>query len=224
MSCELLNGIFPLLIQIALGVVCVFVLFYKRHIEDPKRPIKIWVLDITKQGFSALVAHFISILYSIIFTSSKGNQCAMYLLVFIIDNIIGIVIAYYLIKKINEYAYKNEKNDLISGNYGDEISYKIWCLQSIIWCGVVLLSRIICGIIIWILHIPLLELSDLIYSPFSENPHIFLVLIMIICPLLINLIIMWVQDNILKSYKPYWLIDRELYHSFQETDPIQDTY
>ena len=83
-ECKLLSNGFPLLVQVCLGIICLGVLFYKRYKETPTRPIKIWALDTTKQGISALVGHFISMLYSIIFTSKNGNECSMYLLVFII--------------------------------------------------------------------------------------------------------------------------------------------
>jgi hypothetical protein len=206
MSCKLLDGIFPLLVQIALGMVCLIVLFYKRYNEYPQRPYIIWLLDTIKQGISAIVGHFISMLYSIIFTYNSGNECAMYLLVFIIDNFTGLLFAYYGLKCLNNYAIENKKDDLISGNYGTPVSYKIWGLQTTIWAGIVLISRLMCGLIIYILQDILTPLSSSIYKPFDSVPDLFLVLVMIVCPLIINIFVMWIQDNFLKSNKPYWYI------------------
>jgi len=203
-ECKLLSNGFPLLVQICLGIMCLGVLFYKRYNEMPRRPIKIWLLDTIKQGISSIVGHFISMFYSIIFTSEKGNECAMYLLVFIIDNFLGITIAYYGLKYVNIYAIDNNKVDLITGNYGNPISYKIWGIQAIIWSGIVLIARIICGITIYILQNQLISLSSVIYEPFENDPDMFLVLVMIICPMMINIIVMWIQDNFIKSEEPYW--------------------
>lgn len=203
-SCKLLSNGFPLLVQICLGLICLAVLFYKRYNEMPRRPIKIWILDTIKQAISALVGHFISMFYSIIFTSTEGNECAMYLLVFIIDNFLGITIAYYGLKYVKIYAEDNNKLDLISGNYGNPISYKIWGIQAIIWSGIVLIARILCGLTIYSFQNQLTSLSNTIYQPFNEEPDMFLVLVMIICPMMINILVMWLQDNFIKSDEPYW--------------------
>jgi len=217
-ECKLLSNGFPLLVQVCLGIICLGVLFYKRYKETPTRPIKIWALDTIKQGISALVGHFISMLYSIIFTSKNGNECSMYLLVFIIDNLIGITIAYYGLKYVNKYAIENDKFDLISGNYGNPISYKIWGLQALIWAEIVLIARLICGLTIYILQNPLISLSSVIYIPFESVPDLFLVLVMIICPMIINIFVMWIQDNFLKSDKPYWsLISEDEYRNMNIT-------
>tara|TARA_B100001094_G_C18160625_1_gene789092 strand:- start:1003 stop:1677 length:675 start_codon:yes stop_codon:yes gene_type:complete len=220
-SCKLLGNGFPLLVQICLGLICVSVLFCKRYNEIPKRPIKIWILDTIKQGISALVGHFISMFYSILFTNKNGDECAMYLLVFIIDNCLGILIAYYGLRYVNIYAIHNNRLDLISGNYGNPISYTIWIMQAIIWSGIVLIARILCGLTIYILQNPLVSLSSTIYLPFNNEPDLFLVLVMIICPMIINLFVMWIQDNFLKSDEPYWYdinkddyINRDEYMNF----------
>ena len=43
---------------------------------------------------------------------------------------------------------------------------------------------------------PLVSLSSTIYLPFNNEPDLFLVLVMIICPMIINLFVMWIQDNL----------------------------
>lgn len=213
-ECQLLSNGFPLLVQVCLGLICLGVLFYKRYNEMPRRPIKIWILDTIKQGISSLVGHFISMFYSIIFTSERGNECAMYLLVFIIDNFLGITIAYYGLRYVKIYAQDNNKLDLISGNYGNPVSYKIWGIQAIIWSGIILIARIICGLTIYILQNQLVSLSDFIYQPFCNEPDMFLVMVMIICPMMINIFVMWIQDNFIKSEEPYWYnINQEEYMS-----------
>ena len=56
-SCKLLGSVFSYLIQIFLGLVAISSLLYKRHIERPQRPWKIWGFDVGKQlvgGFFVL--------------------------------------------------------------------------------------------------------------------------------------------------------------------------
>ena len=45
-ECQLLSNGFPLLVQVCLGLICLGVLFYKRYNEMPRRPIKIWILEL----------------------------------------------------------------------------------------------------------------------------------------------------------------------------------
>ena len=80
--------------------------------------------------------------YSILFTNKDGDECAMYLLVFIIDNFLGILIAYFGLRYVNIYAIDNNRLDLI-WQLWYPISYTIWGCKFIIWSGIVLIARIL---------------------------------------------------------------------------------
>lgn len=49
-KCQLLSGTEAYAIQMLLGVSAIGTLFYKRHVERPRRTLQIWSLDVSKQA------------------------------------------------------------------------------------------------------------------------------------------------------------------------------
>lgn len=104
-ECNLL-GDFALLVQGALGLLAVSSLAVKRLREHPRRPLKIWFFDVSKQVFGSVLLHLANILMSMLssgqfdvaaqtqaaasaaVTTEKGdepNPCSFYLLNLAID-------------------------------------------------------------------------------------------------------------------------------------------
>lgn len=99
-ECNLL-GNFALLVQGALGLLAVSSLVIKRWREEPRRPIKIWFFDVSKQVFGSVLLHLANILMSMLSSGkfdvaataatvqdAKGDQpnpCSFYLLNLAID-------------------------------------------------------------------------------------------------------------------------------------------
>lgn len=104
-ECNLL-GDFALLVQGALGLLAVSSLAVKRWRESPRRPLKIWFFDVSKQVFGSVLLHLANILMSMLSsgkfdvaattnatpqyagTDDKGDQpnpCSFYLLNLAID-------------------------------------------------------------------------------------------------------------------------------------------
>lgn len=104
-ECNLL-GDFALLVQGALGLLAVSSLAVKRMRESPRRPLKIWFFDVSKQVFGSVLLHLANILMSLLSsgkfdvaattnatqhyagTDDKGDQpnpCSFYLLNLAID-------------------------------------------------------------------------------------------------------------------------------------------
>lgn len=99
-ECNLL-GNFALLVQGALGLLAVSSLVVKRWREHPRRPIKIWFFDVSKQVFGSVLLHLANILMSMLssgkfdvaattasVSTAKGDQpnpCSFYLLNLAID-------------------------------------------------------------------------------------------------------------------------------------------
>ena len=102
-ECRLL-GPFSLLVQAALGALALLSLVYKRRRERPRRPVKIWLFDVSKQVFGAIILHVLNLLLSMLssgrFDSAKSttyiassgggereqpNGCSFYLLNLAID-------------------------------------------------------------------------------------------------------------------------------------------
>jgi len=102
-ECRLL-GPFSLLVQAALGALALVSLVYKRWRERPRRPVKIWLFDVSKQVFGAIILHALNLLLSMLssgrfdaakpaaYIASSGgeerqqpNGCSFYLLNLAID-------------------------------------------------------------------------------------------------------------------------------------------
>ena len=61
-KCELF-GPFGFFVQFSLGVVSFGTLIIKRQLEYPKRSLRIWLLDVSKQGISTFLLHFLNLFY-----------------------------------------------------------------------------------------------------------------------------------------------------------------
>lgn len=64
-ECNLL-GDFAILVQTALGLLAVSSLAIKRMREHPRRPLKIWFFDVSKQVFGSVLLHLANILMSLL--------------------------------------------------------------------------------------------------------------------------------------------------------------
>ena len=62
-ECKLL-GPFALLIQGALGILALMSLVIKRYRETPRRPLKVWSFDVSKQVFGSVLLHLANLLMS----------------------------------------------------------------------------------------------------------------------------------------------------------------
>lgn len=63
-ECKLMSGLFADVVQLVLGGVAVSTLVFKRYRERPRRPWRIWFMDVSKQGLGALFAHVLNLFLS----------------------------------------------------------------------------------------------------------------------------------------------------------------
>jgi len=106
-----------------------------------------------------------------------------------LDAIFGLMIAYVLFKIVDYYAIKYDIEVLKSGVYMDEsvnllnnegektnpdshINYKIWIMQVLVWCLIVLLSKIIVFFFEIVYCRPVYLLGEEILSPLNGSPQI----------------------------------------------------
>ncbi|PWN94073.1 hypothetical protein FA10DRAFT_264663 [Acaromyces ingoldii] len=104
-NCRLL-GPFALFVQALMGVVVVGTLVLKRQRERPKRPWKIWLLDISKQMLGQLFVHTLNVaLSSLGSLASEGeeNPCSLYFLNIAIDTTLGVFIIYASMRFLTHY-------------------------------------------------------------------------------------------------------------------------
>ena len=92
-ECELL-GSFGIFMQIILGITSFSSLFLKRHMEYPKRSLRVYFLDVSKQAFSASWQHILNIVLAVFLQLkvNKGNGCDWYFINFIFDILFVVLI------------------------------------------------------------------------------------------------------------------------------------
>jgi hypothetical protein len=107
-------------------------LLIKWRCEKPRRELKVWFLDASKQIFGSAFAHLINLVLAIILTaagakgSGKHDECAWYFINYIVDVFIGMIIAFYLLKVL---AVVSQRYNLTSlqhlGEYSADVDKTI---------------------------------------------------------------------------------------------------
>lgn len=161
---------------------------------------QVWSLDTAKQGMSAGAAHVSGMLVAMVASHDGGDQCAFYLITFTIDTTLGVFIGYVLLKRLQALARSRGWDSLSStGNYGTPVRYSVWAKQMVTWCLIVVIARACCGAIVYSLRHPLASFSEWLAAPFDGHPHLFLLVVMLACPVCMNVAQLWVQDTFLKK-------------------------
>lgn len=104
-NCRLL-GPFAIGVQIIMGFFVFGTLIFKRQREKPKRPWKIWTLDISKQMLGQLFVHILNVLLSWLgsrASEGENNPCSLYFLNIAIDTTIGVLFIYYCMRFLTHY-------------------------------------------------------------------------------------------------------------------------
>lgn len=215
--CELIDGIFSILVQIALGCVALSALLVKRRFfENPKRPKIVWIVDTFKQIAGQLFAHALNIGIAYVLAqktsgTENNDKCMWYLINYLFDTILGTGICFIFVRIQNLISAKCNIVRIRSGNYiihyTDHLtltqSFQIACqciLQIFLWFLVILLTKtLIFCLILLPLHEYLQQFGDMIVRPMIDHPQIELVVVMIIVPMILNICQFWIQDLFLKD-------------------------
>lgn len=238
-GCNLTGG-FGLMVQGLLFTICGMALLYKRHIEKPRRSFLIFTLDLSKQGFAQMSVHFANIFISKTIT----HECSSYLFISTFDTIFGLILNYLLLMVVNKIADTYGFKHLLSGNYFSDpnapnvpgkdvlqndphahdkqlkdikINYKIWFSQVLMWVFIVLSSKVV----LYMCEIRLQVMIDIIHNLLEALPmNVKIVFVLVIAPAIMNCVLVWIQDNLLKKSK-FTQEEREnLYNFFYEGESI----
>ena len=157
-ECRLL-GPFALIVQAVLGLLAMLSLVFKRWRERPRRPLKIWFFDASKQIVGTALLHVFNIAMSMfssgapVISATKAasdiatqiadeagnmpNPCSFYLLNLAIDTTIGIpvlVVFLNVLHKLFLYtSLANPPESIKSGNYGHPARVTWWMKQCLIY-------------------------------------------------------------------------------------------
>ena len=76
-------------------------LIVKRFLEFPKRPWKIWLMDVSKQAGSQILAHFLNIGASLVLSVfGSSDACIWYFITNILNNTFEVLIVYLALKAL----------------------------------------------------------------------------------------------------------------------------
>mmetsp|Transcript_47218 Transcript_47218/g.95150 ORF Transcript_47218/g.95150 Transcript_47218/m.95150 type:complete len:236 (+) Transcript_47218:105-812(+) len=218
--CKLLGGTLAYTIQFLLGISAVGSLVYKRHVERPQRPWKIWSFDVGKQLVGGFFVHFANIGVSSVLETSGGDQCAWYFLNFLVDCTFGVAIVYAVHESVVQSAvHVFSSNSALAriGFYGDPPNLKIWFKQM----GVYLFSLIVNKALVFSLFYVSLStyeaFGNWLFGPLQSRPQAELIVVMVLCPWFLTTIQFLIFDAILKAEPPQQETDEhaiETYSAF----------
>ncbi|KAL1506888.1 hypothetical protein AB1Y20_007753 [Prymnesium parvum] len=197
-QCTLLGGWFADCIQAGLALAAVGTLVYKRHTETPRRPWLVWSFDASKQAFAGVLQHLVNLaLGHALATSGEASECAWYLVNFSISIVCGCFILWGAMKLYRYAVARFRLRLLVSGEYGTPPSWRPFVAQLLVW-GVLSVGEkmITLGVLIVPLHGPLGQLAAAVERPLRRHPHVELLLVMVVAPVLLNVLFFWVVDNL----------------------------
>lgn len=190
---ELMDN-FGIFIQGILGMIAFSTLMLKRMKEPKKqrRPWRIWFYDTSKQGFGALFIHFANIYLADAF--SAYDPCTFYLISFLLDSTVGLLLIYIGLK-LTQYVVRSLNcHSLYFGEYGDPPKCNAWLGQCLLYLIVMMMEKILVGLMcmpsFW------QEVRKYMLS-WITNPHLEVILVMLIIPFVVNTLMFWVIDNFL---------------------------
>lgn len=206
-QCHMMGGKFGDLVQLSLAVVGIGGLIIKRFQEAHPRPWRIWGLDVGKQCLGSLYAHLLNMLLAIGLTSivGGGDECAWYFTNYVIDSSLGVLLCLLLVKLAECWAARKEAGSwqrlyiAETGNYGNPPQCRVWYWQTLIWLGIVTVSKI--GLFFFMIAFrdQFGAWGRSLFQPLQKHPDAELVIVMVIVPGIFNIAQFWILDNLLKS-------------------------
>lgn len=152
-----------------------------RMFESPRRSMKVWSMDVSKQGFSALAAHMCNMVTAILAAgvvhSSRASECSWYFIVYSVDTSVGVSLTILLHNLAVSTARRFQRNSYSRlqantnpvaswghvvnqrwfdhlarcGYYGDPPSLKPWIWQIGEWTIVTIVARVLCASLVILL-------------------------------------------------------------------------
>ncbi|CAM9752276.1 unnamed protein product, partial [Chrysoparadoxa australica] len=206
-GCRLIGGAFANLLQVVLGLAALASLVIKRWGEVPKREVKVWLYDVSKQRGSHAYIHTFHTLHLMCTnlapfpSTQRADQCALYFVNFALDLALGLALIWMFLKVQEVLAYRYNLVHLKNtGDYGSPPSSTAYKHQLISYLLVICLVKIIITAVVLALAESLAAFSDALFSPVQAYPDVELVIVMVVCPWFLNALQFWIMDNILMKH------------------------
>ncbi|CAD6961743.1 unnamed protein product [Tilletia controversa] len=191
-----------------MGVMVLGSLVLKRQRERPKRPWKIWSLDISKQMLGQLFVHTLNIVLSdAVAAHGRSNPCSLYFLNIAIDTTLGVFIIYITLRIVTHVLTSVLGwHGFVSGQYGNvptpdggsgkpKMSY--WGKQLVTYLFAIFIMKIIVTGIMWMFPF-FFALGRWLLSFFGKHRNVQVFFVMALFPLAMNVIQFWLIDSLLR--------------------------
>ncbi len=152
--------------------------------------------DISKQGISSLLIHFMNLLLAVMLSKQNDDDaCVWYLINCLLDTSLGVMFNWILVRLIEVIARKNKIEELVSGCYYSRsitefndlnINYSIWAVQTGIWCIICSLMKLFIYFIMLSFPDSLEKLGSNMLKSVSIYPRLELIIVMVIVPFILN--------------------------------------
>ncbi|KAI9274685.1 vacuolar membrane protein-domain-containing protein, partial [Phascolomyces articulosus] len=203
-GCKLMDA-FAIFIQLCLAAAAFSTLIFKRHKENPRRPVRIWGFDVSKQLVGGIVIHSLNVVASYISGGNpEGNQsnpCVWYFLNIFVDTTIGVGILWGIHAGFQYILiHKLKLSGLQTGVYGDpplQKQMKRWLKQLTVYIASLILMKL-CVILLFHLFPQLSDFGHWVLQWTMGDYKLQVVFVMLIFPLIMNIIQFWIIDTIVK--------------------------
>ena len=176
-------------------------LVYKRYIERPQRPWKIWRFDVGKQLIGGFCVHFANILVAS-GLGEDGDECAWYFINFFVDCTLGVGIVYLVHDAICRSAVKywGPGSALAHiGVYGDPPEQTVYAKQLGVYLLSLLINKVLVAGMLYLTHGAMEVFGDWLFGPLQPYPAEELVVVMVLCPWLLMSLQFVLFDMFLKA-------------------------
>ncbi|KAF2147096.1 uncharacterized protein K452DRAFT_217792 [Aplosporella prunicola CBS 121167] len=219
-ECRLL-GPFALVVQAALGGLALLALVFKRWRETPRRPLKIWFFDVSKQVVGSGLLHLANLFMSMLSSGrfsvtaedklkagfshkeeDMPNPCSFYLLNLAIDTTLGIPILVLLLRVLHALflhtPIANPPESIKSGHYGTPPRANWWLKQSFIYF-IGLFGMKFCVFVIFQLLPWIAWVGDWALRWTEGNEALQITFVMFIFPVCMNAVQYYIIDSFIKD-------------------------
>lgn len=199
-SCRLL-GPTALIVQGLMGILVILSLVYKRHREEPRRPWRIWLFDVSKQVVGQMFVHGVNVLISGVISKLRDrNACVFYFLNILVDTTVGVGIIYGCLHLFNHlFIEKLGWKGFESGVYGDPPSINFWFRQAATYMTCLLIMKLLV-VGLFVLVPGVFTIGQWLLSWTHAGGEVLQVaFVMGIFPIAMNIIQFWLIDSIVKA-------------------------
>ncbi|KAI9668459.1 MAG: hypothetical protein M1831_001213 [Alyxoria varia] len=216
-QCKLL-GKFALFVQAGLGLLAMVSLVWKRYRERPRRPMKVWFFDVSKQVFGSALLHLANVAWSMLAAgpfdlSNPGKQvkdssgyqpnpCSFYLVNIAVDTTLGIPILVLALRVLQRGAQltplARPPESIKSGNYGQPPRATWWLKQSVIYFLGLLIMKV-CVLFVLVLLPWIAKAGDWALKWTQGSEALQIAFVMFVFPLIMNAMQYYIIDSFIKD-------------------------